>query len=193
MCTMTFPSRVHRDAASEAAPSPADLTGPIIQLLDELAQVIAALSDEQYVRNPVGVMPSHIGGHVRHSLDHVRALLTSIRSGRIDYDHRERGTPIESSRWAALRAIQDLIDELRPLRAVAMEAPLTMFMMMTANAQPIELSTTFTREAGYVLSHTIHHNAIIGAMVKTLGGWLSPRFGYAPSTIAHQRNASCAP
>ena len=169
------------------------LTRPIVQLLDELAQVIAALGDEQYVQMPVGVMPSSIGGHVRHSLDHARALLASAATGRIDYDHRVRGTPVETSRSAALDAIRGLIAELRALRPGSIERSLTLRMMMTTDGKPLELSTTFIREAGYVLSHTIHHNAIIGVMVKTLGAWLPERFGYAPSTIAFQRTTACAP
>ena len=45
--------------------------------------------------------------------------------------------------------------------------------------------STVGRELAYVLSHTIHHNAIIGSMVKALGGVLPERFGYAPSTVRH--------
>jgi uncharacterized damage-inducible protein DinB len=56
---------------------------------------------------------------------------------------------------------------------------------LAADAEPVEVDTSIGRELAYVLSHTIHHNAIIGAMVKTLGGALPQRFGYAPSTIRH--------
>jgi hypothetical protein len=44
----------------------------------------------------------------------------------------------------------------------------------------------------FVLSHTIHHNAIIGVMANTLDIPLPARFGYAPSTIAHQEKVACA-
>jgi uncharacterized damage-inducible protein DinB len=167
------------------------LTGPIMQLLDELAQVVAALSDEQYVMKPVGVMPSSIGGHVRHSLDHVRALLAAAATGRLDYDRRDRGTPVEASRWAALDGIRQLIDELGAMPEGLIDRPLVMVLMMTAQDPPVEMRSTVAREAGYVVSHTIHHNAIIGAMVKTLGAWLPARFGYAPSTIVNQGHHSC--
>ena len=193
MSNRTIPTLISKTAVAEAIGTTAPLTAPIMQLLEELAQVIAALSDAQYVHRPMSVMPSHIGGHVRHSLDHVQALLAATATGRLNFDHRERGTAIETNRSAALEAIEKLIGELRELQPLVLEVPMTLHMMMHADARPIELSTTFAREAGFVLSHTIHHNAIISAMVKTLGGWLPPHFGYAPSTIDYQGKSSCAP
>jgi uncharacterized damage-inducible protein DinB len=56
---------------------------------------------------------------------------------------------------------------------------------MAADADPVVVGTSVGRELAYVLSHTIHHNAIVGAMVKTLGGTPPQRFGYAPSTVRH--------
>ena len=60
--------------------------------------------------------------------------------------------------------------------------------LMHADAPPLEVISSVGREMAYALSHTIHHNALIGAMVKTLKGWLPQRFGYAPATI---RNQAC--
>ena len=37
------------------------------------------------------MMDACIGQHLRHSLDHVNAILDGAESGVIDYDHRERG------------------------------------------------------------------------------------------------------
>ncbi len=165
------------------------LTGPIVALLDELAEVIASLTDEQYTRKPVGVMPSSVGGHVRHSLDHVRALLSAVKLGDLDYDRRDRGTRIESDRHAALDEIRRLTAELHRVPPDCCHQPLSLSMMLMAGGAPLRLTTSFPREAGYVLSHTIHHNAIISAMVKTLGGGLPPTFGYAPSTIAYRSTA----
>ena len=49
-----------------------DFTQPLIALLQQLADVVDRLDDGQYVQKPVGVVPSSVGGHVRHCLDHVR-------------------------------------------------------------------------------------------------------------------------
>ena len=62
----------------------------------------------------------------------------------------------------------------------------------SADLPPLEADTTFVREVVFVLSHTVHHNALIGVMAKTLGVPLPPYFGYAPSTIAHLEQSACA-
>ena len=42
-----------------------------------------------------------IGGHVRHCLDHVAALLDGLDGGVVDYEARERGTAAEGDPAAA--------------------------------------------------------------------------------------------
>src|SRR6516162_7733754 len=79
---------------------------PIVAVLRQLADVIRAMTDEQYRRKPVGVVPSNVGGHVRHCLDHVEALLAGLEEGEVNYDHRRRGTEVETNRQAALDVIR---------------------------------------------------------------------------------------
>jgi uncharacterized damage-inducible protein DinB len=164
------------------SPRPAE---PLVRLLDELAAVISGLTDAQYVQKPVGVMPSSVGGHVRHWLDHVAALAASVEAGTLNYDHRQRGTPVETERSAALAAITRLAAQLRHITAAHLDRPVEVEILLTADGSAQTFRSTVERELAYVVSHSVHHNAIIGAMVQTLGGPVPPRFGYAPSTIAH--------
>jgi hypothetical protein len=62
--------------------------------------------------------------------------------------------------------------------------------------------STVSRELVFVISHTIHHNAIIGQVLTAQGITLEPRYGMAPSTpvdgdgtrLASAREVvSCAP
>lgn len=159
------------------------LARPLIQLLEELAGLLGRLDDATYARSPVGVMPGSVGAHVRHCLDHVAALVGCVESGRLDYDHRRRGTPVETSVAAAHEAIGTLIESLSSLPADAPSRMLRLSVMMTCDGASVEVASSVGREFAYVLSHTVHHNAIIGAMVKTLGGVTPERFGYAPSTL----------
>lgn len=168
-------------------------TQPLIALLAQLSEVICRLSDAQYVQNPVGVITSSIGGHVRHCLDHVRSLIDAIGIGEINYDHRRRGTSVESSTQAALAQIEEFVQTLDALDDVdLLDAPLRMTVLLSADEPPVVVRSTVGRELAYVLAHTIHHNALIAAMVKTLGGWLPERFGYAPSTIKNLEAKTCA-
>jgi uncharacterized damage-inducible protein DinB len=158
---------------------------PLQKLLRQLGEVIRRLNDAQYTQKPVGVVESSVGAHVRHCLDHVRALLASTHSQQISYDHRDRGTAVETSRCGALAAIDEMVAELSALRSDVIDRPLRMSVMMSSNDEPIIITTTFGRELAYTLMHTVHHNALVATMVRTLGGWLPDRFGYAPSTQKH--------
>ncbi|MEO6435813.1 MAG: DinB family protein [Tepidisphaeraceae bacterium] len=160
-------------------------------VIEQLQAVVATLRDEQYTMRPVGVVDSSIGGHVRHCLDHVRALLSAIETGTLDYDHRERGTPIETDRAATLNLIRAFRNQLDALPDDVLDRALRLSVLMTSDGLPMLVGSTVGREMAYVLSHTVHHNALIGTMVKILGGWLPDRFGYAPSTLAHLKGKTC--
>jgi uncharacterized damage-inducible protein DinB len=167
-------------------------TRPLGSLLRQLGSVVVNLSDVQYTQKPVGVVESSVGQHVRHCLEHVRSLLAAIESGRLDYDDRKRGTPVESSRCCALAEIDELVAQLQALPADVMDKPIHMSVTMSSDGEPIDVQSTVGRELAFTLNHTIHHNAIVGAMVKTLGGWLPDHFGFAPSTMRHMDRSQCA-
>jgi uncharacterized damage-inducible protein DinB len=150
------------------------------------------MTDEQYRMKPVGVVSSNVGGHVRHCLDHVDALLAGIDRGELDYDRRQRGTEVETSRTAALAAIQGQEQQLRSLSSLSDGHRLRLSTLVSSAMPPIEVETTVGRELAFVLSHTVHHNALIAVMARTLGVPVPDRFGYAPSTIAHLEKRSCA-
>ena len=165
---------------------------PLVTVLRQLADVIRAMSDEQYRRMPVGVVSSNVGGHVRHCLDHVEALLAGIEEGELSYDHRRRGTEVETSRDAALDVIRRQERQMLAFPPHSERRPLRLSAMVSSSLPPTEVQTTVGRELAFVLSHTVHHNALIAVMALTLGVPVPDRFGYAPSTITHLERAACA-
>ena len=165
---------------------------PIIAVLRQLADVVRAMTDEQYRRKPIGVVSSNVGGHVRHCLDHVEALLAGLEEGELSYDHRQRGTEVETSREAALDAIRRQERHLLAFPPHAERRRLRLSAMVSSSLPPMEVETTVGRELAFVLSHTVHHNALIAVMALTLGVPVPDRFGYAPSTITHLERAACA-
>jgi len=56
---------------------------------------------------------------------------------------------------------------------------------VTEGGPAISFGTTPERELAFVLSHTIHHHAVLGIMARELGVQAPERFGYAPATITH--------
>jgi uncharacterized damage-inducible protein DinB len=158
---------------------------PLALLMRQLACVIEDLSEVQYAQKPVGVVESSIGAHVRHCMDHVVALLLAVETGTLNYDARQRGTAIETSRFAALRLIADVQRQLVGITQDYLDRPVLLSVTLAAGQDAVRVWSSIGRELAYVVSHTIHHNALIAAMVRTLGRTLPERFGYAPSTVAY--------
>ncbi|HEY1189290.1 MAG TPA: hypothetical protein VGE74_16680 [Gemmata sp.] len=158
---------------------------PLVSLLRQLGVLLESLTDNEYTQKPVGVVESSIGGHVRHNLDHIRALLQSLRTGLVCYDHRDRGTDVERDRGAALDALIHLEGELLSFPWAEVPREVRLSALVAPDVPPTTVATSPERELAFVVSHTIHHNALIRVMVKLLGANVSPDFGYAPSTIVH--------
>ncbi|MBL8874609.1 MAG: DinB family protein [Phycisphaerae bacterium] len=183
----TFPPAYdHRSRTPHSPQTASVLSLPVVELLRELAGVIAQLSPAQYTeRCGESFFNGNIGGHVRHCLDHIRAVLDGFASGVVDYDHRERGTNIESDPAAARDEIRRLRRLAEDLAHVEAQAPLHVAILPTRDGQSVNLLSTLGRELAFVLSHTIHHNAMIKGMAVALGLQLPQAFGYAPATLAH--------
>lgn len=164
---------------------------PLVGLLRQLSDLIESLTDEQYTRAPVGVVESSVGGHVRHNLDHVEALLRGLLTGALSYDHRDRGTDVERNRAAARNEILRLERELLAFPWADVPPAVALSALVAADRPPVVAATSAEREVAFVVSHTIHHNALIRILVLSLGGTVPADFGYAPSTSIDQRRRRC--
>jgi uncharacterized damage-inducible protein DinB len=161
------------------------LMRPLVVLLEELTELINLLTDAQYVQRPVGPVDASVGAHVRHALDHVRHLLSAPTTGEINYDVRDRGTRVESCRQSALEELAALMKQLREIHDSCSEVAVVVRTLLSADEPAIEVRSSFGREVAFTISHTIHHNALLAAMAKTLGARAPERLGYAPSTLRH--------
>jgi len=180
-----------RDEAGESGVAAA--AHVLVELLRQLDAFVGSLTDDEYTRAPIGPSESSIGQHVRHSLDHFDALLTFKGEGVLDYDARERGTAIETSRAAARRLIDRLCGELAVIAATpSVDRALLLSAQVTARGDRVTVASSLGRELVFALSHTIHHNALIAFMAAMLGVETPPGFGYAPATITHVERQRCA-
>jgi len=161
-----------------------------LAVLGQCAAFIASLPASAYCA-PSGVLfGATIGQHVRHSLDHFAAALLTAPGEPIDYDHRERGTPIETDPAAAaglIARLRDLLDALTPqdaARAVRVR------IMLTSAGDEAELGSTLERELAFASHHAVHHHAMMAAIACELRYPIPDGFGKAPSTLNHQRLAA---
>ena len=165
---------------------------PLVQLLHEMHAMIARLDDVDYAMPAPGRTTGGIGGHVRHCLDHVTALLASTRTGLCAYDRRQRGTEVETSRTAALHATTDAMIGLMQLDAATLESEVFVETQLDPAGEMVVTRSSISRELAFLVSHTIHHNAIVAQMLHARGIELLPRFGLAPATPLDESAALCA-
>jgi hypothetical protein len=165
----------------------------VIETLQQGETLLAEIRDEFYTRKVPVAFNASIGGHYRHCLDHFRSLLESATDGNLNYDHRERGTLVESDRYAALNATRELREGFERLDPVVLLRPLAVTCKTSYAASGSQVSTsTIGREIMYSVAHAVHHYALIGVMGGILGLQLPPGFGVAPSTLKHQAEAAKA-
>jgi uncharacterized damage-inducible protein DinB len=160
----------------------------LADVLEQIGGLLDGLDSEQYVRAPAGPVRSSVAQHVRHCLDHVRAVVSMGRAGTIDYDCRVRGTDVETSLDAARAELSGLLERLRGLEEPEADGALTLTAQVRPDGASLAFTTSAAREMAFVLSHTIHHNALLSVMARALGRPVPADFGYAPATISHEQS-----
>ena len=167
--------------------------------LEQGIDLIEQVANELYAGTPpggIGKGVQGIGPHFRHIVDHYDSLLSGLTSGRVDYDDRQRDERLESDRGAMLTKLRDLCARLNGLRACAAAGGL-LVAMDCGEEEGVDRTwsaSTVLRELQFLVSHTVHHYAMIGRILSACGFAVNPEFGMAPSTLRYvQRETLCAP
>jgi hypothetical protein len=169
------------------------LVQSILEILDQGEMLLAEIGDDAYTRKLPSAFNASVGGHYRHCLDHFRSLLEAVPAGDLNYDHRERGTLVETDRFAALNATRELRDGWRQVdgkqlgRAIGVTCK-----TCYANSGSQTAASSVGREIMYCVAHAVHHYALIGIMSALMNVKLPAGFGVAPSTLRHQKQAAGA-
>ena len=128
---------------------------------------------------------SSIGGHLRHCLEHYQSFLDGMESGRIDYDARERDVILETQIAAAREKVDEIIAALETLASRDLSQTLEVKMDCGGDEIPWQASVA-GRELQFLVSHTVHHFAMIGGICHAHGVEVDDGFGVAPSTLRHR-------
>jgi hypothetical protein len=161
-------------------------------VLEDLAAVVDSLTDAQYADSAIPGVSGSVGGHVRHCLDHVRALERAIDTGVVDYDARERELRIELDRTLAWSLLLSARRRVSAVPAGRLARSVVVRTRMHTEMAPVDVLSSLEREVSFVIAHTIHHCATIAVLAGVTPDRLPERFGIAPSTPTVSVRAACA-
>ncbi|MEO5958491.1 MAG: DinB family protein, partial [Opitutaceae bacterium] len=121
-----------------------------------------------------------IGGHMRHIIEHYQSFLSGVESGEIDYENRTRDPLVENNPDYARDILDAIADRLVEFARSSGNSGL----FLCAETTPgIATPTSVLRELEFLLSHTIHHYALVAVMARLQNLEPERTFGIAPSTL----------
>jgi len=166
-----------------------------IEILKQGLELLYGLAHDAYpnVKHPFSKYG--IGSHFRHCFDFYHSFLSGVEDGRIDYDDRDRDERIERDRMTAISRLEAIIDRLEELSELDNQIPVLVRLEDAGDERdPSAWSySSVMRELQSLVSHTVHHYALIAVMLQLNGFQPPEEFGVAPSTLKRWRaTASCA-
>ena len=160
-----------------------------IHLLDQAERLLNDLEDQVYAAPDGNVFGASLGQHVRHCFDHYSSFLRGLPFDRVDYDHRVRDPDLECSTACALVEIARLREGIAGVASASSTAAVEVKMDCGGGDQEWHQST-IARELQFLVSHTVHHYAMINAMCTQRGLAVEEGFGIAASTLQHRKLAN---
>lgn len=162
--------------------------------LAQAEQLLAQLDDTQYTCPAPSFYHSTIGGHLRHCLDHYDSFLNGLSAAKIDYDQRMRLPQLETETACSAAKTQEIRERLSA--AIQDSPPIGLLVKMDCGNNEDEVNetewqpSTLGRELQFLVSHTVHHFAMIGGICRSLDIETASDFGVAPSTLRHRATTS---
>jgi len=153
-------------------------------LIGQAHGFVAALPPIIYSGKCETVFSSSIGQHLRHCIEHYDELLHAHRESReVNYEARPRDFAIETDPSVAIGRLENITASLAALDTSP--APLK---ILDTGCEGSACSS-LDRELQYLVSHTVHHFAIIAIIARHFDVSVPENFGVAPSTLKHRASA----
>ena len=160
-----------------------------LHALDDLLALLLSLSQERYVDVQRPYFESSLGKHTRHVLDHYDCFRRDLPTGLINYDQRPRDERIENDKVYALSFLQELREFMQSLTTL-IEVNQTLQVLMCNDVEMpdgVVTDSSVGRELQFLQGHSVHHYALMAAMLRISGDSVKTSLGIAPSTLLYNR------
>jgi uncharacterized damage-inducible protein DinB len=151
--------------------------------------LLQELGDERYAARVAIVHGASVGGHMRHIIEHYLSFLNGWADGAVNYEDRARDPSLERDAALAGETLSAIDDRLRELAREGGDRRLRVHAETSADTAA---DSSGLRELEFLLSHTIHHYALVAVLARMQGVEPAGGFGVAPSTLKHQERLACA-
>ncbi len=174
---------------SDRPDSRGDQTGRLIEgCIDFARQCSDLLRDmPEDVFTSRGSGGSTIGAHARHILERFRCFFDGLDKGLIDYDDRQRGTLVERDVAAASAAFAELCERFANCPPSAFAERVAVRELVYHGGEQAVAASTPERELMGLITHGIHHLAMIAMIARAWDFPMPKDLGKAPSTVVADR------
>ena len=157
-----------------------------LHFLRQGVELLRRFDDDLYAQ-PTSDRPraAGVGPHFRHCLDFYLCFLRDLKSGRIDYDIRDRQPELESCALAALATVESIMADLASINEEQANREVTVHHDELPGEERVTSwqRSTVGRELRFLASHTVHHFALIAYLAREQGIEPGEEFGVAPATL----------
>ena len=164
--------------------------------IDQGVDLLGKIGRDHYTRRIPACFNSAAGGHMRHVIEHYLSFLHGLETGAVDYESRPRDPLIESDPDYAAGQMTAIRLRLGDYATNRSDSALKVRVETAPEGEPAPWAdSTVLRELEFLLSHTVHHYALIAVGCSLSGHATPPDFGMAPSTLRYlktQNAAACA-
>lgn len=171
--------KVSSTELTEQADSPlSKLSDANRKALAEGLAILGSLNSDNYTKDLRPTFQASIGAHFRHLIEHYQCFFDQLTGLKINYECRPRQAQLELDLPQAKSALEQLVKSFScfPLKQANIECQLV------DSQCDDEVLSSIGRELLFLQAHTVHHYAIIAAMMRSLDLEVPSDFGVAIST-----------
>jgi len=161
--------------------------------LHQAGSLVGSLTKASYTNTNPPLYNNGVGPHLRHCMDHYELFTSGWSLGIVDYDQRPRREKQQQDLFAMQTWISDQSEALKCITGDDFNKTLKVKMDCGSEMDDPWSTSSVLRELQFLISHTVHHFALIAMILRDQNLSIPEGFGMAPSTLKYEaEQTACA-